>query len=211
MRSLEEVDETKGTLYFSGTEHSFIANHAYSINLDGSGLKRLTQTEGNHRASFNSGASHFIDSWNDVNTPTQVRLYDSAGTLVRAIDENKVDALKQYKLGKVEFMNVKTRDGFTMEAMMIKPPDFDPKKKYPVWSYTYSGPQAQSVRNAWGGARVHVASDAGAEGLHHLDLRQPHGQQQGRQLSLAALQEFRRTGVARSRGWICMAEEPALR
>src|SRR6185503_7145274 len=67
--------------------------------------------------------------------------------------ENKVDVLAQYKLGKVEFLTVKTRDGFTMEAMMIKPPDFDPAKKYPVWSYTYSGPQSQSVRNAWGGTR----------------------------------------------------------
>ena len=153
VRSLEEVDEGKGTIYFSASEHSFIANHEYSIALDGSGLKRLTPNEGNHRASFNSSASHFIDSWNDVNTPTQVSLYDSAGKLVRAIDENKVDALKQYKLGKVEFMNVKTRDGFTMEAMMIKPPDFDPSKKYPVWSYTYSGPQAQTVRNSWGGTR----------------------------------------------------------
>jgi dipeptidyl-peptidase-4 len=88
-----------------------------------------------------------------VNTPTQVRLDDGNGKLVRAIDEIKIDALQQYKLGKVEFMNVKTRDGFTMEAMMIKPPDFDPAKKYPVMSYTYSGPQSQSVRNAWGGTR----------------------------------------------------------
>ena len=153
VRSLDEVEEGKGTVYFSASEHSFIANHEYSIKLDGSGLKRLTNAEGNHRASFNSNASHFIDSWNDVNTPTQVTVYDSAGKLVRAIDENKVDALKQYKLGKVEFMRVKTRDGFNMEAMMIKPPDFDASKKYPVMSYTYSGPQAQTVRNSWGGTR----------------------------------------------------------
>jgi dipeptidyl-peptidase-4 len=153
VRSLDEVEEGKGTVYFSASEHSFIANHGYSIKLDGSGLKRLTNAEGNHRASFNSNASHFIDSWNDVNTPTQATVYDSAGKLVRAIDENKVDALKQYKLGKVEFMQVKTRDGFNMEAMMIKPPDFDPSKKYPVMSYTYSGPQAQTVRNSWGGTR----------------------------------------------------------
>jgi dipeptidyl-peptidase-4 len=151
VRSLDAVDEAKGTLYFSGTEHSFIANHEYAIKLDGSGLNRLTTAEGNHRVSFNVDSSHFIDFWNDVNTPTQVRLFDSAGKQVRAIDENQVDALKQYKLGKVEFLNVKTRDGFTMEAMMIKPPDFDPRKKYPVWSYTYSGPQAPQVRNAWGG------------------------------------------------------------
>ncbi|PYS38043.1 MAG: hypothetical protein DMF71_17460, partial [Acidobacteria bacterium] len=151
VRSLDSVDEAKGTVYFSGTEHSFIANHEYAMKLDGTGLTRVTQTEGNHRASFNSSSSHFIDSWNDVNTPTQVRLYDSAGKLARAIDENKVEALSQYKLGKVEFMNVKTRDGYTMEALMIKPPDFDPAKKYPVWSFTYSGPQAPQVRNSWGG------------------------------------------------------------
>jgi dipeptidyl-peptidase-4 len=153
VRSLDEVDEGKGTIYFSASEHSPIANHEYSIKLDGSGQNRLTSSEGNHRASFNSNGSHFIDSANDVNTPTQVKLYDSNGKLVRAIDENKVDALQQYKLGKVEFMSVKTRDGFTMEAMMIKPPDFDPSKKYPVMAYTYSGPQSQSVRNAWGGTR----------------------------------------------------------
>lgn len=153
VRSLDEVDEGKGTIYFNASEHSFIANHEYSVKLDGSGLNRLTMTEGNHRASFNSNATYFVDSWNDVNTPTQVRLYDSSGKVVRVVDENKVDALSQYKLGKVEFVNVKTRDGFTMEAMMIKPPDFDPSKTYPVWSYTYSGPQSQSVRNAWGGPR----------------------------------------------------------
>ncbi|MGQ0761546.1 MAG: DPP IV N-terminal domain-containing protein [Acidobacteriota bacterium] len=152
VRSLDEIDERKGTLYFTGAEHSPIANHAYAIKLDGTGLSRLTITQGAHRPSFNSNATHFIDTWSDVNTPTQVRLYDAGGKLVRVIDENKVDALAQYKLGKVEFLNVKTRDGFTMEAMMIKPPDFDPSKKYPVWSYTYGGPQAPQVRNAWGGA-----------------------------------------------------------
>jgi dipeptidyl-peptidase-4 len=152
VRSLDEVDEGKGTIYFSGTEHSYIANHEYAIKLDGSGMTRATEAEGNHRVSFNPTASHFIDSWNDVNTPTQVRLYDAAGKLVRPVDENKADALAKYKLGKVEFVKVKTRDGFNMEAMMIKPPDFDPSKKYPVWSYTYSGPQAPQVRNAWGGS-----------------------------------------------------------
>jgi dipeptidyl-peptidase-4 len=37
-----------------------------------------------------------------------------------------------------------------MEALMIKPPDFDPNKKYPVMSFTYSGPHAPQVHNAWG-------------------------------------------------------------
>ena len=152
MRSLDSFDEAEGVIYFTATEHSFISNHEYAIKLDGSGMTRITSAEGNHRVSFNAQASRFIDSWSDVNTPTQVRLYDIDGKLARVIDENKVEALAQFKLGKPEFLNVKTRDGFTMEALMIKPPDFDPRKKYPVMSYTYSGPQSPQVRNQWGGS-----------------------------------------------------------
>src|SRR5260370_5279063 len=62
VRSLDEVNEEKGTVYFGSSKHSFIANHEYSIKLDGSGLNRLTNVEGNHRTSFNSSASQFIDS-----------------------------------------------------------------------------------------------------------------------------------------------------
>jgi dipeptidyl-peptidase-4 len=32
---------------------------------------------------------------------------------------------------------------------MIKPPDFDPSKKYPVLIYVYGGPGSQTVVNAW--------------------------------------------------------------
>ena len=152
VRSIDGVDQAKGLIYLSGMEHSPIANQEYRIKMDGSGLTRVTTTEGGHRISANATANYFIDSTSDVNTPTQTRLYDADGKLVRVIDENKVDALKQYKLGSVEFVQVKTRDGFTMEAMMIKPPDFDPNKKYPVMEYTYSGPQAPQVRNGWGGS-----------------------------------------------------------
>jgi dipeptidyl-peptidase-4 len=150
VRSIEGVDEDNGYIYFTATEHSHIAANGYRIKLDGSGLTRLTQTEGSHRVDLSPANNYFIDVWSDVNTPSQVRLYDASGKLVRVIAENKVDALKQYKLGATELMQVKTRDGFVMEAMMIKPPDFDARKKYPVMSFTYSGPHAPQVRNGWG-------------------------------------------------------------
>ena len=50
-------------------------------------------------------------------------------------------------------MTVKTRDGGEMDAAMIKPPDFDANKKYPVLQYTYAGPHAQSVVDRWGSTR----------------------------------------------------------
>jgi dipeptidyl-peptidase 4 len=151
IQNLEAVDETGSLIYFTATEHSPIALHGYRIKIDGTGLTRITLAEGNHSINFNPTCSLFIDNRSDVLTPTQVGVFRSDGSLARMIDENRVGALGQYKLGKPEFLQVKTHDGFVMEAMMIKPPGFDPKKKYPVMSYTYSGPHAPSVHNAWGG------------------------------------------------------------
>jgi dipeptidyl-peptidase-4 len=150
VRSIEGVDEENGYIYFTAMEHSPIAANGYRIKLDGSGLTRLTTTEGSHRVDLSPAHTYLIDVWSDLNTPSQVRLYDASGKLVRVISENKVDALKQYKLGAAELLQVKTRDGFVMEAMTIKPPDFDARKKYPVMSFTYSGPHAPQVRNGWG-------------------------------------------------------------
>ena len=39
-----------------------------------------------------------------------------------------------------------------LNAWVIKPVNFDAAKKYPVLVYTYGGPHAQVVMNAWGGA-----------------------------------------------------------
>ena len=150
VRSIEGVDEQNGFIYFTATKDSHIATSGYRVKLDGTGLTRLTATGGTHRMDVSPTFNYFINVWTDLNTPSQVRLFDASGKLVRVIAENKVDALKQYKLGSADLLQVKTRDGFVMEAMMIKPPDFDPSKKYPVMSFTYAGPHAPQVRNAWG-------------------------------------------------------------
>jgi dipeptidyl-peptidase-4 len=142
-----------GYAYFSAAEHSPIANHVYRVKLDGSGFARLSQTEGTHDADFNDRCTGYFDLFSAVNTPPQLRLHANDGREMRVIEENRVAALDAFEFSRPEFLQVKTRDGFAMEAMMIKPPDFDPNKKYPVWCYTYSGPGAQSVLDRWLGAR----------------------------------------------------------
>lgn len=150
-RSVHGADEANGWVYFSGTERSHIGSDTYRVKLDGSGLQRLTEKPGAHQANFDPTFSYFINTWSDIQTPPQMRLLQSDGKLVRVIEENKDEVLKAYKLGKPEFLQVRTRDGFVMEALMIKPPDFTPGKKYPVFIHTYGGPHAPQVRNAWSG------------------------------------------------------------
>ncbi len=140
-----------GWVYFTASEYSKISNHIYRVKLDGTNLNRLSKQEGNHSAKFNPDMTMYADTWSSISAPAKVELYRADGAQVRIIEDNPVKALSDYRLGKVEFLQVKARDGFLLEAMMIKPPDFDPAKKYPVMSHVYSGPGAQKVRNAWAG------------------------------------------------------------
>ena len=150
-RQLYGVDEKTGVVYFSATERSHIGGDIYRIALDGTGLTRLSRAEGTHQAAFNPSFTRYIDTWSDVNTPPQVRLHRADGAELRLIDRNQVDALAGYRLSTPEFLQVKTKDGFLLEAMLIKPVDFDPARRYPVLQTTYAGPHAPLVRNAWGG------------------------------------------------------------
>jgi dipeptidyl-peptidase-4 len=111
----------------------------------------LNNGEGTHNAMFNADFSMFVDRYNDITTPRRTRLYTGCGCVLRDIDNgsfHKAHAQYLGHLNKPEFMQVQTRDGFAMEAMLIKPPNFDPSKKYPVIYYQYSGPHHPMVRCA---------------------------------------------------------------
>ena len=150
-RTVHGLDEAGGWLYFSGTEHSPIGGDVYRIRLDGTGLQRLSRTEGTHAARFNPALALYLDTWSDLTTPPQVRLHRADGSEVRVVDPNPVPALAEYRLGRPELRRVPTRDGFPMEAMLLRPPDFDPGKRYPVYQHAYGGPHSPLVKNAWGG------------------------------------------------------------
>jgi dipeptidyl-peptidase-4 len=154
LRTLYGVDEPNGWIYFAGTERSHIGSDVYRVKPDGSGFTRLSEAPGTHSAVFNPSFTYYIDTWSDAWTPTQTRLHKADGTEARVIEANPLPSLAQYRLSRPEFLQVRTRDGFVMEAMIVKPPDFDPSKKHPVMQLTYAGPHAPQVRNAWGGTNV---------------------------------------------------------
>lgn len=151
VRTVHGADPANDWIYFSGTERSVLGTDIYRVHLDGSGLKRLSEAPGQHNANFNPSFTSYLDTFSDVSTPPSTSLHRGDGTRVRVVDANEAPMMRDLHIAKPEFVQVKTRDGFVMEAMMIKPPDFDPSKKYPVYEHTYSGPHAQQVRDAWSG------------------------------------------------------------
>ena len=151
---VDAVDEAKGIVYFTSTEKSPTERHLYRVALDGSGLLRITKEDGFHMVNLSPAADFYVDMYSNAVTPPRQDLYRTDGTKASTINENKVDELSQYHLSPVEFSTVKAHDGVLLNCFLIKPPNFDPAKKYPVIVYTYGGPHAQVVLNAWTGPNL---------------------------------------------------------
>jgi len=154
MRDLLLVDEAGGWLYFSGTRDSHIAHNVYRVKLDGSDLTRLTTTAGDHRANVSPKGNYYVDTWSSQSNPTRVQLFKTDGTAVRMLDTNPVYAVEEYQLSMPEYAQIRTPDGVVLEGTIIKPPQFDASRKYPVWFKTYGGPHAPTVMDSWWGARL---------------------------------------------------------
>src|SRR5216683_840317 len=150
--AVDAVDEAKGLVYFTGTAKSPLERHLYRVALDGTAFTRLTKDAGTHAAVFAPNDAAFYDTYSNAAAPPRQDLYRADGSRIATINENKIAELADYHLSPMEFFTVKSRDDIQLNASIIKPPDFNPQKKYPVLIYTYGGPRAQVVRNAWGGA-----------------------------------------------------------
>lgn len=149
--AVQGVDNAKGIVYFTSTQKSPRERHLYRVSLDGSGLTRITKEDGTHGINMAPGTEAFIDTYSNNMTPPRQDLYGADGAHVATLNENKVPELAEYQLSPVQFVSVRSHDGIQLNAFMIKPPDFDPARKYPVLVYTYGGPHAQVVLNAWTG------------------------------------------------------------
>jgi dipeptidyl-peptidase-4 len=150
--SIDAVDEAKGLVYFTATEKSPLERHLYRVAFDGTGFTRLTKDTGTHAAVLAPNAGAFYDTYSNAMTPPRQDLYRADGSRIATINEDKVAELADYHLTPAEILSVTSHDGVQLNAAMIKPPNFNSQKKYPVLVCTYGGPHAQVVRNMWGGA-----------------------------------------------------------
>ncbi|MCF6242921.1 MAG: S9 family peptidase [Bacteroidales bacterium] len=143
-------DENKKVCYYLSTEESPVIRSLYSVSLKGK-KKKLSNQTGSNRASFSKSYKYYINYFSNSQTPNYVTLHDANGKLIRVLKDNQALKKKVEEYGGVnkEFFTFKTSEGVELYGYMVKPPDFDSTKKYPVLMYQYSGPNSQSVINRW--------------------------------------------------------------
>jgi len=149
------VDQKGQKLYFQSVENGPLYRDVYAVGLNGKNKKRLTSAKGTHAATFSPDFSVFIRTFSNAQTPPAYALCESAsGREVKPISDNTalLQKLAAYQLPKKEFFTITTPTGVSLNAWMIKPANFDPMKKYPVFMYQYSGPGSQEVADSWNDA-----------------------------------------------------------
>ena len=147
------VDAKNGVVHYLSTENSPLDRHLYKINLDGKGKTWLTTGKpGWHEVTFSSNHNYYMDSWSSIDAAPQAGLFDNKGKLVMMLDDNAklTQTMEEYDLQPSKFFRFKTDQQVELEGWMIKPPNFDPNKKYPVFMYVYGGPGSQTVMNKFG-------------------------------------------------------------
>ncbi|MBF7092286.1 S9 family peptidase [Flavobacterium sp. ALJ2] len=145
-------DEKTKTVFYQSTENGSINRDIYRIALDGKNKVRLSKNVGTSKATFSPNFQYYINTFSSASQPTTFTLNEAkAGKELQVIENNEAlaSSLKAYNLATKEFLVLKTAKGNELNAWILKPKDFDPAKKYPVFMFQYSGPGSQQVANQW--------------------------------------------------------------
>ena len=146
------IDLKNNLVYFVAAKKGPIHRHVYSVKLDGTGMKAVTddKADGYYEVKFSTGAGYALLSYKGPDIPHQkIISTESLGKdkdFELTVEENKALAkfASEHELP-VEIYSTVNVDGFDLQVVERRPPHFDEKKKYPVIFHLYNGPASQTV------------------------------------------------------------------
>jgi len=146
------IDEKEGQIYFSAAQKDAISKGIYRINLDGSVISSISSETGYNEAEFTTGMKYFVKTYSNANTPPVYILCDNLGKEISVLEDNikLKTTLSGYNLSKKEFVKFQSGNT-TLNGWMIKPVNFNPNQKYPVYVTIYGGPGHNEVSDSWDG------------------------------------------------------------
>jgi dipeptidyl-peptidase-4 len=164
MLGVEGVDEASGTIYFSCNKGDARQKQLYSVTLDGSDLRRVSQTDGTHKPTFADSGKHYIDEFSSVVIPPRLSVCVSG-------DCHQVWAsasIANFDLIPPTFLEFKADDGTKLYGELVLPHGSNAGQRVPLVVNIYGGPAGQLVANSW----IEDKEWAGADGLFHQLLAQ---------------------------------------
>ena len=149
--SFDGVDSDKMELYYRSTEEGSINRTLYVHNLFTDKKRKLSTQIGDNSIKFSDNFKYYLNSYSNANTAPYYKHHKSNGEQLKVLEDNaEFNAkMKEFNLSKKEIFSIQTEDA-ELNAWMIKPPNFDSNKKYPLFMFLYGGPGSQQVKNSFG-------------------------------------------------------------
>lgn len=165
---LNGLDERRGFLYFTASPENATQEYLYRVNLRKPGKpERITPVSfpGTNSYQLSPDCNFAFHTYSRFGQPPVTELIELPAhrTLKNLVDNKILTArVKALRQKPVEFFRVDIGQGVRLDGWLMKPPDFDPSRKYPLFIYVYGEPAGTTVRDAWGGNTY----------LYHLFLTQ---------------------------------------
>lgn len=154
--SVEHIDEGSW-LYFIASPENAAQRFLYRITLRGEGKpERITPAGmgGSHSYQVSPDVKWAFHTYSSLGEPPRVDLVRlPSHEKVRVMQDNTALREKMHGLarGEASFFKIEISDDVELDAWCIKPPDFDPERRYPLLFYVYGEPAGQTVLDRWGG------------------------------------------------------------
>jgi dipeptidyl-peptidase 4 len=153
------VDDHSRSFYYLASPDNATQRYLYRVSLDGASSPQLVtpaNEQGTHNYDISPNGEWAFHTWSTFDRPPVtelIRLPDHQ--VVRTLENNAELAKKvnESLASQTEFFQTKIAGDVTLDGWMIKPPDFDPARKYPVLVYVYGEPAATTVKDEWDGPR----------------------------------------------------------
>jgi len=145
------IDEDDKFVYFLGTKDSPLEQNIYSVEIRTGNIARISKDHGTHNGRLSHSGEYLFDIYSSTEIAREYKLLDGKGNVIETLQKNE-NPLDDYRLGETSLFTLKADDGSDLYCRLIKPANFDPSKKYPVFFYVYGGPHSQLVTDSWLGA-----------------------------------------------------------
>jgi len=151
-----EVDDEGGWFYYIASPENGTQKYLFRVKLDGKGkTERISPMNqpGTHSYNISHDNKWAFHTYSSAENPPVTELVNlPEHKVIRVFEDNKAlrKKMKELNVQPTEFLKIDIGDGIVMDAWMIKPRDFDPSRKYPVFVYVYGEPHAQTVLDSWG-------------------------------------------------------------
>ena len=149
--SFDGINSDKMEIYYRSTEEGSINRTLYVQNLETNEKRKLSAQIGDNSIKFSKNLKYYLNSYSNANTAPYYTLHNSSGKQLKILEDNSEfnDNMQEFNLSNKELFTIQT-DEAELNAWMIKPPNFDPNKEYPLFMFLYGGPGSQQVKNSFG-------------------------------------------------------------